>query len=79
MNYKIKLFSGQPDKIEADLNNWLSINQVEVVQLVPALAMNAIPVQATSIPGIKAPMSAVQVQMIQMMAITVLYREKDGD
>lgn len=81
MNYKVKLFSGAPDKVEADINKWLETQKIEIVQISPSVAITAFPVQASPLrsfnPGVA--MAEVQVQSRQLLIVTIIYKEVSND
>jgi len=78
MSYKVKLFSGAPDKVEVDINNWLEGQNIEIIQISPSVALTAIPVQSslrslTPNPG--AGITEIQIQTRQLLLVTIIYRE----
>lgn len=79
MSYKLKLFSGAPDKVESDINKWLEGQDIEIVQISPAVAMSQIPIQSGPIrsltpnPGLA--MGEVEIRTRQLLIITIVYKE----
>lgn len=78
MNYKIKLFGGTPDRMESEINKWLEEHDVEVIQIIPCLAMTSVPIQSGPVSPLHGPasMSQVHIQNIQAVTVTIVYKEK---
>jgi len=83
MNYKVKLFSGAPSKVEEDINAWLEGKNIEIVQISPSAAITAFPVQTSPLrsltpnPGVS--MAEVQIQSRQLLIVAIVYREVAND
>lgn len=90
MNYRIKVFTGEPpDMMEKTVNKWLQENDVEVVQIIPSVSISALALPVGGIapsPGgqllpIGFPPGGIamqlQVQQHQMFAITIVYKKKE--
>lgn len=78
MNYKVRLFSGTPQQVEENINNWLAEQHIEIVQISPAVALAAFPTVSpmpSLTPGRGANMAEVQIQSRQLLMITIVYRE----
>jgi len=72
MKYHVKLFSGAPDKVESDINKWLEEQTVEIVQISPAVALTAFPVQTSPL---RSPVPEVSIQSKQLLLVTIIYKE----
>lgn len=73
MGYKIKIFSGKDTESEA--NKWLSEHDVEVVQVIPCLAVSSIPVNQPVNQPLRGIIAQTQVQVMQVFNITIVYKE----
>lgn len=79
MSYKVKLFSGAPDKVEADINKWLEGQDIEVVQISPSVAMSQVPIQSGPLrslnPSSGLAVGEVEIRTRQLLLITIIYKE----
>lgn len=78
MSYKVKIFLGAQDKVEADMNKWLGENNVEPIQVISAISLAAVPVQVTPVTPLvrgQGMGTQVQVQSTYAFSVTIIYKE----